>query len=179
MSTPGGVAARASHRVPQGCYGNVCGLPSAALRSADGYKLGLYDWRFDSRFPAPHAYACDSSYLEYTPILIASFSDVLVEISYFLATRPPYRDSATISIDNFCNMLPMVRVLGSTVTTVDALIRRGGEDGPRSEALALNPEVARSCFPSPARKPFALDPRHRTRYDATLVHTQLGLGGGT
>lgn len=76
-------------------------------------------------------------------------------------------------------MVPMVRVLGSTVTTVDALIRRGGEDGPRSEALALNPEVARSCFPSPARKPFALDPRHRTRYDATLVHTQLGLGGGT
>lgn len=79
-------------------------------------------------------------------------------------------------------MVPMVWVLGSTVTTVDALIRRGGEDGPRSEALALNPEVgqvARSCFPSPARKPFALDPRHRTRYDATLVHTQLGLGGGT
>ena len=119
----------------------VCRLRLCAVRT--GINWDICDWRFDSRFPAPHAYACDSSYLEYTPIRkLASFSEfsTTVEISYFLADRRPRLPAiAQHSIDNFCNMVPVVRVLGSTVTTVDALIRRGGEDGPRSEALALNP----------------------------------------
>lgn len=154
----------------------MCAVPSAALRSADGYKLGLNDWRFDSRFPAPHAYACDSSYLEYTPILIASFSEfsrayplLIWEIiissryalcfnAYFLATRT-WLPIAQHSIDNFCNMVPMVRVLGSTVTTVDALIRRGGEDGPRSEALALTT----LRLPDPASHRPRASPSHWTR----------------